>query len=214
MAELDKRKTMKAKTYAAQGGGAALIGTIVAANYARVVPDVSAAEIAAVAAGVPLVINFIIKVALDAIHKRSILPPLVGLVLLVGLVGCKSTSTITYIPAVKTQPTITVEQGASGRNCIALTIDPRTGVIESIIDQAGESDWGGFEVIAKVIPDGIRAAVPFLTGNPSSLAGVSSGDMQGPAGFAGCSSLFGSAYEPDDDPNEPEVRHVVDQPEP
>jgi len=106
------------------------------------------------------------------------------------LSGCRSTSTITYIPADKTQPTVTIDQGAGGRNCIATRIDPKTGEIDFVIDQAGESDWGGWGALTKVLPDLVKAATAFLAQNPAPLGQLSDGVLRPPAGYSGCLAIF------------------------
>jgi hypothetical protein len=131
------------------------------------------------------------------------------LLAVLALAGCRSTSTITLIPADKQEPTIILEQGASGRNCIATRFDTKTGVLDFVIQQDGESDWGSLRAVTKILPDMATTATSIFAGQPGGLGNMSDGDLKGPSGFSGCAGLFnGYDYEDEDEggdgPGEPE----------
>lgn len=198
MAELDKRQTVKARTYAAQGGGAALIGTLLAANYARAVTDPSPAEIAAVASAVPLAINFIIKVVLDAIHKRSVLPPLVGLVLLVGMMGCFGDQSIKIFKPGTSELIAEAENTQSGRGCsrtlVSFDDQQRVTQIEQVTAAEGTSKVFGLTGLFGIV-DAFRAlawgGAAFLTsgqimppeGEGPRVSNEEIGDVDSPCSF-------------------------------
>lgn len=207
MAELDKRKTMKAKTYAAQGGGVAALGVIAAARYASAVPDVSAAEIAAVAAGVPWVINLAVKVALDAIHKRSVPLPLVGLVLLVGMMGCAGLEgqDVQSRPILKRtlldkagKVTGSVEVSLLAelvsRGCMALDISPE-GEVAFILQQDGSGDWSTVRGLVSIIPETVAVAMNPISTPIAAIVEALSGrpPMEPPSEIHGCAGLYESA---------------------
>jgi hypothetical protein len=117
-------------------------------------------------------------------------------VVLLALAGCASNNITVYrTVAGEPEPLLMIEQGFSGKGCIAVDSDPVTGQASVIVQQAGTSDWS------------VSRVVSFLGDTVGAVFGGSRGmdEMQGPtAGMQGCEGIFnGSEYEYD--PPAPEV---------
>ncbi len=117
---------------------------------------------------------------------------LLAVALAAGLLGC-ATNDITVYRMVEgePEPMLKVEQGFSGKGCIAVDSDPATGKASVIVQQAGTSDWS------------ISRLFGFLGDTVGAVFGGSRGmdEMQGPeAGMQGCEGLFGADEEGYDPP--------------
>lgn len=127
----------------------------------------------------------------------------IGIVLLMAfVVGCASNNiTIYKMVDGEPEPIVKVEQGFSGKGCIAVDSDPTTGKASVIVQQAGTSDWS------------ISRLFGFLGDTVGAVFGGSKtmGEMQGPtAGMQGCEGLFDSEEETIEDiTTTPEARYLV-----
>lgn len=110
--------------------------------------------------------------------------------------GCGSMTIKTQAPE---GPPVTIKTSYAARGCIAVDVDPKTGVISIIHKQDGESNWAPWRVIPAM-----GAMVLVLMGKLPVIGGII--PVLGPSDTGGCVGIMADDLDVDKDkPADPNV---------